>query len=462
MRYRELRGFKGDLVYRYTSSIDHDHNIYRHVVKVMGAHLIALKEAGVLSRDDYSMIARELVELWHGDPAEVLKGDYEDVFEAIESRLHESIGPKAGWIALGRSRNDHVSAVLRLYTIEALAQVSKTLVNLREKLLDAALKYFNAILPGYTHGQPSQVISGACLFQAYEEALSEANEVVLHAIQLASKSPLGSGAGGGTMVDLDEDLLARLLGFRDKYSSPYHAVASRMFLHYAAQSLALVMVEVSRIAEDLISLSQPGVEIVELPEEHIATSSIMPHKANPVTLEIMRARASEALASLHSIAAIQLKLRYSYNLDLQEANRHLYNLAATTIQSIEALTDLITGISINEDKALEVLHRYKPWTAEVAEKHSLESKIPLRQAYEKTAQSIMKGTLQDLNPQEILEIRRTGCTLERTKERIRQSIRKMEEHKKETIRHLETIEKTTQTILQKLQNTTNKTPNNTP
>ncbi|MEB3778921.1 MAG: hypothetical protein GSR85_01620 [Desulfurococcales archaeon] len=443
MRYRDIRGLRGDLVYKYTASTGHDHNIYDYVMRVMGAHIIALKEADAIPGEAYHSIARALLKLWDSDPSAILSGDYEDVFEAVEDRLHSMIGDDAGWIGLGRSRNDHVSASLRLYTAESLAEIALLLVDLREALLEKASQYSGTPIPGYTHGQPSQVITGACLFQAYEESLSDATEAIIHAAHASLKSPLGAGAGGGTLVGLDERLLASLLGFNGVYNSPYYAVASRAFLHYAAQTLVLAMVELSRIAEDLISLASEG--IILLPQEHIATSSIMPHKANPVTLEILRARTGDAIAGLQAIAVIQAKLRYSYNLDLQEANKHLYTLVETLRDAINILIDIIRRIKIDEEKAFHILEKTKPWSAEAAEKLALTRRQPLRKAYREIAEKIRQGTWPTATPQQVLEERKTGCTKHKKKED-----NKIREHRDKATRLKNKLKEKSENIKQKL------------
>ncbi len=428
MKYRELRGLGGGAVYKYTSSIQHDKEIAGLVVKVMSAHLAALRDARLIPLEAASNLAAALLKIWE-KPEKILGEGYEDVFEALESWLYSEAGSHAAWLPMGRSRNDQVSAALRLYAARCAADIVYRASDLRLRLLGKAETLLGLPLPGYTHGQPSQAITAGCLLAAYEESLADASKILLQAAELALRSPLGASAGGGSLAPLDERLPASLLGFRSVYRSSYYASGSRGFLEVLVGGLAALAVELSRIAGDMIVLFNPPLGILRLPRSHLATSSIMPHKSNPVTLEVVRAWAARVLGDAVAVLGIAAKLPYSYSLDLQEANPHVYDACRWTSTSLEILSDLAENMEFDEEAALKALREARPWSAEAAEYIALKEKRPLREVYGEIAGMISeKGldeTLKALNidPLGLLKARKTGCSEKRIKhvvERARQ------------------------------------------
>ncbi|MEB3862180.1 MAG: hypothetical protein GSR84_08185 [Desulfurococcales archaeon] len=444
--YRSIRGLEGGEVYRYTSSISHDHRIYRDVVAVLMAHALHLREKGLIPGDSWDRVRSSLLQLASTPPSEVLKPGYEDVFEAIEAWLSRSIGEDAGWIWLGRSRNDHVAAALRLYTLRAGYKILVESARLRVALAEKAAEQGNVILPGFTHGQASQVLTGSCLFTAYEEAVEEVEVLLEAALGASLKSPLGAGAGAGSVAPLDEARLAQLLGFTRVYSSPYYASGSRLFLESVLASLAVLGVEASRIAEDLIALAELGV--ARLPRGHIATSSIMPHKENPATLEIVRSLGSRLIGLAQAGLGIPLKLRYSYNLDLQEANPVLYQALDDAALVVEALASVVKGVELDPGKGAKLVEELRPWSSELAETIAVRDKVPLRSAYSMVAKAIVEGRLVELageyglDPARIPEARRTGCSRERMERVVGErldSARRVLGERVERLRRLENV-----------------------
>ncbi len=442
--YRSIRNLEGGEVYRYTSSIGHDHRIYREVVTVIIAHALHLREKGLIPEGVWDRVRSSLLQLSSIQPGEVLKPGYEDIFEAVEAWLSKAIGDDAGWIWLGRSRNDHVAAALRLYTLRAGYKVLAESAKLRVALAEKAVEHRDVILPGFTHGQASQVLTGACLFTAYEEAVAEAETLVEAALRASHKSPLGAGAGAGSIAPLDEARLAQLLGFTHIYSSPYYASGSRLFLESTLAALAVVGVEATRIAEDLIALAELGV--ARLPRGHIATSSIMPHKENPATLEIIRSLGSRLLGLAQAGLGVALKLRYSYNLDLQEANPVLYQALDDATLVLEALASVVNGVQLDPEMGARLVGELRPWSSELAETIAIRTQIPLRRAYSTVAKAIVEGRLEDLarehdlDPARVPEARRAGCSKARMEAVLEErlgSARVALEERLDTLRELE-------------------------
>lgn len=417
-RYRDSAGITGDpgLIYEYTTSLGHDSEIYRHVIQVLIAHTLHLAERGLIPRDAACSTLRSLLEALNRDPGDVLKTGYEDVFEAIEDWLESRTGGASRYIWLGRSRNDHVSAALRLYTLERLSEALKWLYQARLSLIELAEKYRGAPIVLHTHQQPSQVATLDCLVLAWEEALASAFHLLYSTVGLVDRSPLGASAGAGTLADINPAELAELAGFSGVIRSSVYATGSRLDVTAAALAAAAVLVEESRIAGDLLMLSSPYLAAARLPDSHVASSSIMPHKRNPVTLEVLRARAARAAGLAAGLLAVQKGLPYGYNLDLQEANPILYSILRDAAEASRVLADLFRGLEFDVDRLRSVAESHVAWGAELAELLAIRSGKPFRDAYREVASAVREGRarrlLEELGVDDPLGLageRRTGC-----------------------------------------------------
>ncbi len=419
-RYRELVGLgAGGPVYEYTSSIEHDRVIFREAVLVLSAHLVHLSEKGLIPRDAACRLARALREaLARGASLldELGEGGYEDIWEALEAWLQQRAGDAAGYLPLGRSRNDHVSAALRLYVLRLGAEILKSLVEARRAVLEKAGEYVGVPVLFHTHSQPSQLATLDCLLLAWDEALASGFRLLSSALRLADRSPLGASAGAGTLAPLEPERLAWLLGFHEAIRSPLYAAGSRFDVTAVAAAASLLLVEASRIAEDLMLYSSPYVAAARLPEEHVATSSVMPHKRNPATLEVLRARAARASGMLAGLLSIQKGLPSGYSLDLQEANPLLYQLLGDAAEAVSILADVVAGTSWDRERLEELAERYMAWGAELAEALALKTGRPFRVAYREAAEAIRAGRAGELlkslgysSPFELAAARSTGC-----------------------------------------------------
>jgi len=414
-RYRELTGLgKEGLVYEYTSSIDHDKAIERYVALVIAAHTTHLYEKGLLPGNIICALApilREMVE-----KGGFIQRGYEDVFEAAEAYLEGKAGKASEYIWLGRSRNDHVSAALRLYVADKLLELIDALTSARRALLGLASKYGDIPIILHTHQQPSQVGNVSCLVLGWEEALASATRLLIDVFGLVARSPLGAGAGAGTLASLEPERLAELLGLGSVLSSLYGA-GSRFDVAAAVLAASLFLVEASRIASDLITYSSPYVGVLRIPEEHVATSSAMPHKRNPVTLEVLRARAARAAGYAVAMLGVMHGLPYGYNLDLQEANPLMYSVLSDAIDAARVLGELFKGLVFDKEKSLSLVKRFSPISVELAEKKSIEEGKAFREAYAEVAALLRRESLGELAakelgpnwPGKVLSLRQTGC-----------------------------------------------------
>ncbi len=370
------------------------------------AHVEHLREKGVIDEERASRVLEALRGLECKPPGSL---GYEDIFEYIEDKLEEATDGASRSIWIGRSRNDHVSAALRLYAKDKLEAIIESLDRLEDAIKGFASKYGSVLIPFHTHRQPSQIATVECLAGAWLETLTSARMLLEAALRLVDRSPLGSSAGAGTVAPIDRERLARLAGFNGVIGNPLYATGSRMDMASAVYAAALLMAEESRIAGDIIHYSSPYVGVMRVPYGHVATSSIMPHKRNPATLEVLIARAARAQACAHAYTSIYTGLMNGYSLDLQEGNPCMYTVLTDALEATRILADLVEGLSVDRARAEEVARRFVTWSAEEAEIQALEKGIPLRDAYTMVAKRI--DELASRDPRRYLEARSTGCRL---------------------------------------------------
>ncbi|CCC81134.1 argininosuccinate lyase [Thermoproteus tenax] len=394
--YRRWIGGSSDLVSQYTSSIDDDREIADEVVKVMRAHVAHLSERGLIPRDAADSILRALDEL---RPPDLLKPGYEDVHEALEDYLMKRVGPAGGWVGLGRSRNDHVAAAIRLRLIRHIDALTAIAERAACAIAEKALRYADCVMPSFTHFQPAQPITLGHYLLALCELLSDFTAALNAARQIADKSPLGSGPSGGTSAPVDRERLAQLAGFGRIAGNTLYASSSRFFASLAASAVASALAEISRFVDDLIAWSSPLVGYVRAPAEHVSTSSIMPHKRNPVTLEILRARISEALADALALMMVQEKIGYGYSLDLQEATRHLWRVFKTAEEGLEVLSDFISKMDFDCQRSYRDAAAFPTTSSDLAERIALAG-TPFREAYFQVAQAVKEGNAQLPDPRD--------------------------------------------------------------
>ncbi len=377
-------GDQPDWLAEFTSSLDSDKALFRAVVLTAYAHFFHLLEKGFIPKEA-SRVLTWLKEALEREE-EILSGKYEDVHEALEAWLLEKAGKEAGWLAYGKSRNDQVATALRLVLRWKLTELLWELNRLRGSLLDAAERHLNVKIPLFTHLQPAQPSLASHYLLYVEGEVFHHYRTIWHVLrEVVDLCPLGSGPVAGSSVSLDRGRLAELLGFSGVENNTLLATGSRTFASLSVGPVASLMVALSRIAEDLIIWSTPQFSLVELPEEHISTSSIMPQKRNAVTLELVRAKAGTVIGSLITLLTITKGVPSGYNLDLQEANLHILRPVEEAASSARVLADLMRGIRFREIVIPSTLAQ------DIAERLARERRITYREAH-----SLLASTLREV------------------------------------------------------------------
>ncbi|RRJ32357.1 argininosuccinate lyase [Halocatena pleomorpha] len=327
--------FSGGPAREFLSSLAADERIFEADIAVDRAHVVMLAEQGIIERSEASEILTAL-------EAIALDGhnslpDGEDVHEAIESAVIEQVGPVGGKMHTARSRNDEVATCLRYRLREDLLDSVSATLALRSALENVAREHGDTVMPGFTHLQPAQPTTVAHWALSYERAIARDTERLLAAYDRTNRSPLGGAAFAGTPFPIDRERTAELLGFAGIVENSMDAASARDFLLDSTAALAGLATHLSGLAEDLIVFANKG--YVDLSNEYASTSSIMPQKKNPDTLELVRATAGTASAGLDGLLTTLKGLPRAYNIDLQRASGHAWS----TVDAVTEATDVAAG-----------------------------------------------------------------------------------------------------------------------
>ena len=337
-------------VLRYTAGEDHqlDARLVEYDVRASIAHAEMLAEQELLSKDDCTAICNGLQKLaedhaageWH------ISLDDEDVHTALETRLTASIGDAGGRVHLGRSRNDQVLTALRLYLLDAVREVSKSVTGLDEALRGLKEKQGNTDLPGSTHMQHAMPSSVALWAGGFQEAFADSIDGLTAARRRLSKNPLGSAAGYGTPgLPIDRDATTKKLGF----SETQNPVTAVQLSRGKGESgllfeLALLMQDLGRLASDLLLFYTQEFGYIVLAAEMTTGSSIMPQKRNPDVLELVRGASATAQACLQECMMIATKLPSGFQRDLQRMKAPVFRSIDLTIESVDIMAHLISKL----------------------------------------------------------------------------------------------------------------------
>src|SRR5450755_2923992 len=313
------------------------------------AHVHGLAAAGLLTPDESAVLVAGLEGLRGDVAAGTLTWDpaLEDVHLNLEAALTQRIGPLAGRLHTGRSRNDQVATDLRLWARRAVEALDAAIVTMEHALVGLAERDGDAVLPGTTHIQPAQPILLGHHLLAYVEMLERDRGRLADARRRLNVSPLGSGALAGTGYPLDRAAMATELGFDGPTANSLDAVSDRDFVVEILAAVALGMVHLSRLAEELTWWSNPRFGFVRLSDAFSTGSSMMPNKKNPDPAELIRGRAGRAIGALTGMLAMLKGLPLAYQRDLQEDKAPLFESVATYAASLGILAGLLDDLGVD-------------------------------------------------------------------------------------------------------------------
>ena len=371
-------------IVKFLSSIEDDYRIFEADIEGTEAHNIMLYEQQVLSRKDLVRILSSLEKLKREyESGKVkIKPEYEDVHEFIETYVIRDVGIEAGGkLHTGRSRNDQVALDIRMVLRWALIEVGEGILHLTYSLLKKAEEHKETLMPLYTHTQHAQVGTLGHYLLAYVDILLRDLERLDSCYRRVNLSPLGAGPIGGTSIPIDRVRTASLLGFDGVVENTIDAVSSKDVEIESLSILANLMSTLSRIAEDLILWSSSEFGFIELADEYSSTSSIMPQKKNPCTLELVRGRVGRVFGALNGVLNIVKGLTTGYNRDLQEVKHHLWAGIDAVKDSLEILAGAIESMDVNEKRMRVMVEEGYTLALDLAERLTVELGLSFREAH---------------------------------------------------------------------------------
>lgn len=368
------------LVDRFGQSIGTDLKFWQEDIIGSVAHARMLGAQGILTVAEANSLIDGL-ETIHEEGPDRLPRDVEDIHTAIEVRLGELVGDVAGKLHTARSRNDQVATDTRLYLHNQLLEVFDLIKKLQGLLVDLGRVHRSDIMPGYTHGQRAQPVTLGFYLLAHFWSLQRHGWRAERLFELANYSPLGSAALAGTGFPIDRHATAQELGFTAPIPNALDATSDRSYVLDALHLCALVMIDLSRISQELVTFSGMEYGFVRLGDATTTGSSIMPQKRNPDMAELIRGRTGRAIGHYTGLATTMKGLPLGYNRDTQEDKPPLFDSLSLVKASLR-LVHLMLEKAEWQTKRMRAAVRGDFSTATDLADALAESGMPFRQAHE--------------------------------------------------------------------------------
>lgn len=368
----------------FNRSFGFDRRLFEVDVRGSIAHCQGLRGAGVLSSAEAEQIKsalKAILERGQSDTSYFEEPNAEDVHSFVEARLIEMIGDLGRKLHTGRSRNDQVATDLRLWLRDEIDSLLIVLRSTQAALLDVAEANRDIVIPGYTHLQRAQPVLFAHWCLAYFEMLTRDAERLTDARKRVNIMPLGSAALAGTSYSIDREAVARALGFDSVSRNSLDAVSDRDFCIEFASAASLIMMHLSRLAEDIILYATNEFAFFELSDAVATGSSLMPQKKNPDSTELVRGKAGRVFGHLTSLLTTMKGLPLAYNKDMQEDKEAVFDTVDTLRGCLAVTATVLCNLRVNDARAREAAtHGYLNAT-ELAD-YLVRKGMPFREAHE--------------------------------------------------------------------------------
>jgi argininosuccinate lyase len=392
----------------FTASVSFDRRLYAYDIEGSIAHARMLERAGILDRRERQAIVDGLNEVL----GEIERGDFawslslEDVHMNIEARLTARIGDPGKKLHTGRSRNDQVATDLRMYLRAEVDAVREQIRTLQAVLLDVAEREAETIMPGFTHLQAAQPVTFGHHLMAWFEMLDRDRDRLAECRRRVNVLPLGAAALAGTGYPIDRAYTAELLGFEAIAANSLDAVGDRDFVIEFLADAALLMMHLSRIAEELILWSSAQFGFVDLPDRYCTGSSIMPQKKNPDVPELVRGKSARVIGHLTALLVLMKAQPLAYNKDNQEDKEPLFDTVDTVRDALRAFTGLIPELRIDREELRRAARRGYTTATDLAD-YLVRRGVAFRDAHETVGRAVRFGIEQgrDLSELSLEELR---------------------------------------------------------
>ncbi|MFC1482801.1 argininosuccinate lyase [Candidatus Margulisiibacteriota bacterium] len=322
------------------------------------------------------------------------KGKEEDIHMAIETYLTKECGECGKKIHTGRSRNDQVATVTRLYVKFEIEQIIGLNIRLQQTLLSLITKYGKTIIPAYTHLQKAQPVYLAQHLLVYIQQLIRDIDRLRDVYRRTNTLPLGSGACAGNTIGINQEKLAKRLGFNTVIANSMDAVSDRDYIIEFIAACSITAQHMSRLAEEIIFWNTKEFGWIDLPDEFSTGSSLMPQKKNPDILELIRGKTGKLYGNLVTILTIMKGLPLTYNRDMQEEKIPLFTSAKYIKETLFILSKVMKNATFNKKKIEASVENSFSNATDVAE-YLVQQGIAFRDAHEITGKIVMYADKKD-------------------------------------------------------------------
>ena len=369
------------------NSIDIDKRLYKEDIAGSVAHVEMLFKQRIITFKIKNKIIYGLNKI----EKEILndkfefKKEYEDIHINIEKRLFQIIGEEAGYIHIGRSRNDQIITDFKIWIKSATKEIDFCLNTIIKNTLVLAEKNIHTIMPGFTHLKNAQPVSFAHYLMAYIEMFIRDKKRFKNNLDNLDENPLGVAALAGTSFNIDRNYTTKKLGFIRPTRNSIDTVSDRDFVLDFLYSASVCSMHISRIAEELIIWNSDGFGLIKLSDKIVTGSSIMPQKKNPDLLEFLRGKVGNSYGNLISMLTILKGLPLSYFKDLQDDKEIIFKTNDTLIDCLRIFNEVLKNFTPNKKKMLELAKSGFITATDLADYLVKNHSMSFRKAYEKTA-----------------------------------------------------------------------------
>lgn len=383
------------LVEEFNSSFYFDWRLWRYDIIGSKAHVRMLGKVKILKEEEAEAILAGLDEIYAQIEEKGIEQEegIEDIHTYIENKLIEKIGDTAKKMHTARSRNDQVALDLRLYLREEIDVISSSLKETVKAFLELAQKHEETIMPGYTHLQKAQAVTLAHYLLAYVRMFLRDLERLKETRKRVNISPLGSGALASTNFPIDRQMVAEELGFEGITFNSIDAVSDRDFVVEFLSDASLIMIHLSRLAEEIILWSTEEFSFVELDDAFATGSSMMPQKKNPDVAELIRGKSGRVMGHLAGMLTLLKGLPLAYNKDLQEDKEALFDTVDTLKSVLKIVAPFILSLRFKTEKLFAAAAKGFTNATDAAEYLVLKG-VPFREAHRLVGEAVKIASAQ--------------------------------------------------------------------
>ncbi|ANU12981.1 Argininosuccinate lyase [Planococcus halocryophilus Or1] len=371
------------------ASISYDQKLVMEDLEGSTAHVKMLAACQILSNDDANLILSGLVTLKQKAQDGELEYSVsnEDIHLNLEKHLIDEIGPVGGKLHTARSRNDQVATDMHLYLKNRVGEIIDAVTAFQDAIVTQAEAHVETIVPGYTHLQRAQPISFGHHLMTYFWMLQRDKERLTESLKRIDISPLGAGAMSGTTFPIDREMSAELLGFSNVYQNSLDAVSDRDFILEFLSNSSMLMMHMSRFAEEIILWSSEEFRFIELDDTFSTGSSIMPQKKNPDMAELIRGKTGRVYGNLFGLLTTLKGLPLAYNKDMQEDKEGMFDTVHTLMGSLPIFEGMIRTMTVRTDSMEKAVHSDFSNATELADYLAAKG-MPFREAHDVTGKLV--------------------------------------------------------------------------